>query len=129
MFSSFSVVDALAVVAGLTVIAAINWYFFVAEGASASATGAVHGMAEVAITVSGGYQPSTVRVPAGTPVRLIFERQETNSCSEELVMADFGIRRFLPAFQQTAIELAPMSPGTYEFTCGMSMLRGKVVAE
>jgi plastocyanin domain-containing protein len=129
MLSSFSLVDAAAIAAALTVIAAINWYFFLAERASAVAVRASSGVLEVAITVNGGYQPATVRVPAGVPVRLIFDRQETNSCSEEIVFADFGVRRFLPAFQQTAIEITAESPGTYEFTCGMSMLRGTVVAE
>ena len=42
---------------------------------------------------------------------------------------DFGIRRFLPAHQKTAVELTPTAPGTFEFTCGMSMLRGTLVVE
>ena len=42
---------------------------------------------------------------------------------------DFGVRAFLPAHQTTAVEITPAQAGTYEFTCGMSMLRGRVVAE
>ncbi len=129
MFSSFSLVDALAIAAGLTMIAAINWYFFLAERSVATATSTSGGVSEVAITVHGGYEPSTVRVRAGAPVRLVFDRQETNGCSEEVVFADFGVRRFLPAFEKTTVEIRPEKAGTYEFTCGMSMLRGKVVAE
>lgn len=129
MFTSFSFVDAAAIAIALTVITAINWYFFLADRSSAVATRASGGVPEVAITVHGGYQPSIVRVTAGEPVRLVFDRQETNSCSEEVVLADFGVRRFLPPFSKTAIEITPQSPGVYEFTCGMSMLRGKVVAE
>jgi plastocyanin domain-containing protein len=68
-------------------------------------------------------------VRAGRPVRLVFDRQETSGCSEEVVFGDFGIRRFLPPHARTAIELTPPAPGTYEFTCGMSMLRGRLVAE
>jgi plastocyanin domain-containing protein len=70
-----------------------------------------------------------VRVKAGRPVRLVFDRQETSSCSEEVVFADFGIRRYLPAHQQTAIDVMPTAPGTYEFTCGMGMLRGTLIAD
>jgi plastocyanin domain-containing protein len=62
-------------------------------------------------------------------VRLVFDRQETSGCSDEVVIPDFGIRRFLPAFQQTAVELTPPAPGRYEFTCGMSMIRGSLIAE
>jgi plastocyanin domain-containing protein len=70
-----------------------------------------------------------VRVKAGRPVRLVFDRQETSSCSEEVVFADFGVRRYLPAHQQTAIDVTPTAPGTYEFTCGMGMLRGTLIAD
>jgi plastocyanin domain-containing protein len=68
-------------------------------------------------------------VPAGRPVRLVFDRQETSSCSEEVVFPAFGIKRFLPAHQQTTVEITPPAPGRYEFTCGMAMLHGAVVAE
>ncbi|MGQ0814367.1 MAG: cupredoxin domain-containing protein [Gemmatimonadota bacterium] len=39
------------------------------------------------------------------------------------------MRRFLPPHEKTTIEVRPEKPGTYEFTCGMSMLRGRLVAE
>ncbi len=126
-------IDWVVLAAGLGAILWVNWYFFLAErGAAVAATAAVGlpgGMREVAVTVRGGYRPSTVRVHAGRPVRLVFDRQETSGCSEEVVFGDFGVRRFLPANQRTAVEITPPSPGTYEFTCGMGMLRGKLVAE
>ena len=79
--------------------------------------------------MAGGYAPAEVRVKAGRPVRLVFDRQETNPCSEEVVIPDFGIRRFLPPHQKTAVEFTPTRPGSHEFTCGMGMLRGKVIVE
>jgi plastocyanin domain-containing protein len=123
--------DWFVVVAGLAAIGWVNWYFFVASRrVSASVmptrTGSV---AEVRITVRGGYDPATVRVKAGAPVRLVFDRQETSGCSEEVVFPSFGIRKFLPTGKPTSIEITPPAPGRYEFTCGMSMLRGAVVAE
>lgn len=87
------------------------------------------GVQEVSIAVHGGYDPSHVRVRRGTPVRLIFDRQETSGCSEEVVLPDFGIKRFLPAHQKTVIEFTPERAGTHEFTCGMSMLRGRLTVE
>lgn len=108
--------------AGIAGIALVNWWFFLAEG------GAAHGQ-EVKVLVRGGYEPSTIRVKSGQKVKLIFDRQETSSCSEEIVFSDFGIRRFLPAFKETTVELTPTQPGTYEFTCGMSMLHGRIIAE
>jgi plastocyanin domain-containing protein len=84
---------------------------------------------QLTITVDGGYSPNTVRVPAGRPVRLVFDRRDTSSCSEEVVFPDFGVRRFLPTGQRTVVEVTPPAPGRYEFMCGMSMLRGALIAE
>jgi plastocyanin domain-containing protein len=127
-----SATDWIVVVGGLGLIGWVNWYFFVAPrravaGVAAPSAGA--GPSEVHIVVRGGYEPATVRVPAGKPVRLVFDRQETSGCSEEVVFPDFGIRKFLPTGQPTAVEITPPAAGRYEFMCGMSMLRGAVVAE
>lgn len=130
MFASLGGIDWLVIAAAGTTILWVNWYFFAAERAPATAaTGATGGPQEVTITVHGGYTPSTIRVKAGAPVRLLFDRQETSSCSEEVVFGDFGIRTYLAAHQTTAVTVTPAKAGVYEFTCGMSMLRGKLVAE
>jgi len=121
-------IDWAVVVTGIAAIAAVNWWFF-GESAAAAATSAGAGIQEARIVVRGGYQPSTVRVKAGQRVRLRFDRQETAGCSEEIVFPDFGIKRFLPAHEETTIELQPLQPGQYDFTCGMSMLHGKLIAE
>ena len=109
---------------GIAGIAWVNWYFFVAGRKAMTAQGA-----EVFITVDGGYSPSTIRARAGVPLRLVFDRKDTSSCSEEVVFPDFGVRKFLPTGERTAIEITPPKPGKYEFMCGMSMLRGTVIAE
>lgn len=114
------------VLGGLLTIAWINWYFFLAQKATATATAGAGGVQEITIAVRGGYDPADVRVRKGVPVRLVFDRQETSGCSEEVVLPEFGIRRFLPAHQKTKIEFTPERAGIYEFTCGMSMLRGRL---
>jgi plastocyanin domain-containing protein len=126
--------DWLVVFVAAAAIGWVNWYFFVAgrrvAPATPSATNAMpNGPAEVHITVRGGYDPATIRVAAGKPVRLVFDRQESSSCSEEVVFPAFGIRKFLPEGKPTTIEITPPAPGRYEFMCGMSMLRGAIVAD
>jgi plastocyanin domain-containing protein len=124
--------DWLVIAAGLAAAAWVNWYFFVAERRTAlavAAPAASGGMPQVDIVVRGAYTPATIRVPAGRPVRLVFDRQETSSCSEEVVFPDFGVRKFLPANRKTPLEITPPAPGTYDFTCGMGMLHGRVIAE
>ncbi len=125
-----SISDLAVIAAGVAAIAWVNWYFFVAgRGQVTAATQDTAGRHEVTIVVRGGYEPATIRVQAGAPVRLRFDRQETSGCSEEVVFPDFNIRRFLPAHEQTVVEVTPPTAGTYEFTCGMGMLHGRVVAE
>jgi plastocyanin domain-containing protein len=119
----------LVLLGGIAAITWVNWYFFMARRTFASASLDPSGTQQIEIAVAGGYSPALVRVKAGRPVRLIFDRRETNPCSEELVIPDFGIRRFLPPDQKTAVEFTPKAPGSHEFTCGMGMLRGRVVAE
>jgi plastocyanin domain-containing protein len=122
-------IEIVVVLGAIGAIVWVNWYFFFAGAGSATAAVGAGGTQEVAIRVEGGYDPARFVVQRGKPVRVVFDRQETSSCSEEVVFPDFGIRKFLPAFSKTVVEFTPERAGTYEFTCGMSMLRGKVVVE
>ncbi|MQA90308.1 MAG: cupredoxin domain-containing protein [Gemmatimonas sp.] len=121
--------EIMVVVGAVAAIAWVNWYFFFAENRAVASAGVTGGVQEVLVRVEGGYDPSRIRVRRGEPVRMVFDRQETSSCSEEVVFPDFGIKKFLPAYSKTAVEFIPEREGTYEFTCGMSMLRGKIVVE
>jgi plastocyanin domain-containing protein len=121
--------ELIVLMVGVTLIALVNWYFFFAGRSAVAATSRGSGPDEVMITIHGSYDPSVVRARAGRPLRLIFDRQETASCSEEIVIPAFGIRRFLPPFKRTAIEITPERAGTFPFMCGMSMLHGTIVAE
>ena len=62
-------------------------------------------------------------------MRLNFYRDETASCSEQVVFSDFGIIKELPAYKTTSLEFTPESAGEFTFTCGMRMLRGKLIVE
>ena len=118
----------LVLVAGVAVIAWINWYFFVAPRSAVTAV-ADAGMQQVAVLVRGGYEPGVIHVRTGIPVRLVFDRQETSSCSEEVVLPDFGVRRYLAPFAKTAVDFTPDRAGTFDISCGMSMLHAKLVVE
>jgi plastocyanin domain-containing protein len=115
-------------VAGVALIGWVVWYFFLA-GRSEGRAEAVGGTQQIRINVKGGYTPAVVRVEAGRPVRLDFFRDETNPCTEEVVLPAFGIRTWLPAHQTTPVEFTPDAPGTYEFACGMGMVHGQLIVE
>lgn len=119
----------IGVIAGAVIlIAAVLWFFFGPKKAAAADVGE-HGVQEIKITVKGGYAPDVIAVKAGQPVRLDFYRDETASCSEQVVFRDFGVIKDLPAYETTSVEFTPEEPGEYTFTCGMNMMRGKVVVE
>jgi plastocyanin domain-containing protein len=116
------------VIGGVASIGFVVWYFF-GERDRVAATVGESGAQEVKITVKGGYAPDVIVVKQGRPVRLDFYRDETATCSEQVVFGDFGIARDLPAFKTTTIELTPEKTGEFTFTCGMNMIRGKLVVE
>lgn len=115
------------VVGAIALTGFVLWYFFGPKKAAAAAVGS--GLQEIKVVVKGGYSPDVIAVKAGIPVRLQFYRDETASCSEQVVFPDFGVARDLPAFQTTPIEFTPESPGEYTFACGMNMMRGKLIVE
>ena len=125
---SLDLKDFVVLATAIVGIAAVLWYFLGARRVARVATD-VRGVQEVTIRVEGGYDPPVVEVAAGRPVRLIFDRREKNPCSDELVIGAFGIRRELPPFERTTIEVTPPAPGKYEFTCGMGMLHGALVVK
>ena len=81
------------------------------------------------VRVHGGYRPDVVRARAGEPIRIAFLREETAACSERVVFPAFGKNAMLPYGERIVLELPPTPPGTYEFTCALNMLRGRLVVE
>jgi plastocyanin domain-containing protein len=116
------------VIAGAILIGLVLWYFF-GEREAVSAQVNESGLQEIKVTVKGGYSPDVIVVRQGKPVQLQFYRDETASCSEQVVFGDFSIVKDLPAFKTTPIEFTPDKPGEFTFACGMNMMRGKLIVE
>jgi len=114
-------------VLGLALVILVNWYFLFSRRRERQAVMKKDRLQEVTVRVKGGYDPDVTVVRKGIPVRLNFYRDETADCSEILVIGEFNIRKPLPAFKTTAIEFTPKEEGEYAFTCGMGMLRGKLI--
>jgi plastocyanin domain-containing protein len=118
--------ELIVVIIGSSLIGLTLWYFFGPRESTAARANA-QGVQEINIVVKGGYSPDVITVRAGQPVRLNFYRDETVACSDTVVLGDFGISRPLPAFHTTPIEFTPTDPGEFTFTCGMNMMRGKLI--
>ena len=120
-------VKLIVTVFGVGLIIFVNWYFLFSRRKAFQAELKEKGIQEIKVVVRGGYDPDTIVVKKGVPVRLYFYRDETADCSDTIVFGDFKIRKALPAFETTAIEFTPEKEGEYVFTCGMGMMRGKLV--
>ena len=76
-----------------------------------------------------GYQPASLKLERDVPARLTFVRQTDESCGKELVIPEYGIRRSLPLNESVTVEFTPRKAGEFAFTCGMNMLRGKIIVQ
>lgn len=112
---------------GAGLIALIIWYFWLSKPEAAKAASTVGGVQEAFIVVKGGYSPDRIQVEAGRPVRLMFNRQESDPCSDKVILDAFGVSADLPEGETVPVEFTPTTPGEYEFACQMGMLRGTVV--
>lgn len=112
------------IIVGLFTLAGIAftyWFFLMRKEKEVAVTSD-----SIDITVDGGYQPEVISIPTGKTTKLNFLRKDPSSCLEEVVLADFKIKKFLPLNQKISIEVTPEEKGEYNFTCGMNMFHGKI---
>jgi RND family efflux transporter MFP subunit len=84
----------------------------------------------VTVTLSDkGYQPETFSLRQGIPARVTFVRKVEATCGNEVVLADYNIKRELPLNQPVVVEFTPTKTGEFKFACGMDMLRGKIIVK
>jgi plastocyanin domain-containing protein len=122
-----SAADVVVLLLGIALIAGELWYFLAPGRAAAGPTAAA--VQDVHVLVKQGFEPDVIPVEVGRPVRLTFYRDETAECTAELIFETLDIRRSLPAFEPTVVEFVPTAPGDYPFRCGVTMMRGRVVAQ
>lgn len=79
-----------------------------------------------------GFEPDNVKVPAGKPVTLVFERTTDETCAKQIVvMLDGGktVQKDLPLNQPVEIAATFPKAGTLGWACGMDMLKGTIVVQ
>jgi len=116
-------------VGGLAAIGLVAWFFWFKRSVGVQASAVSGGYQEQMVLVKGGYTPDAIRVKAGKPVRLLFRREETAACSEQVILPDFGKSAPLPTGVVVPVEFMAGDPGEHEFTCQMGMLRGRIIVE
>lgn len=82
----------------------------------------------IKVTVSGdGYEPASIPVKKGQPVKLAFYRADVDNCGGEVVFSKQNIKKKLPVGETVLVEFTPTDAGEIAFTCGMNMYKGKLV--
>jgi plastocyanin domain-containing protein len=82
------------------------------------------------ITVSkNGFEPKSIGVKKGEAVKLAFIRTDAENCGEEIVFPKQNIKKPLPLNETVPVEFTPSESGEIAFTCGMDMLRGKILVQ
>lgn len=82
----------------------------------------------IKVTVSSrGFAPESIEVKKGQPVKLAFFRSGADNCAEEVVFPKLNTRKKLPVGKTVLVAFTPTDSGELAFTCGMNMMRGKIV--
>ena len=111
-------------ISGTVAVAATGWFFFAKKEDVEEAFGS-----SVSIKVDAGYSPSTIVIKKGQPVTLNIERIDASNCLEEIILPEWGIKKYLPVNKEISINLEPKKEGEYPFHCGMNMFHGKIIVE
>lgn len=84
----------------------------------------------VRITVNkNGFSPSSIMVEEGSPLTLIFKRPKNEGCGNKVVFPSLNITKDLPVGKNVTIKFTPDQTGEISFTCGMGMMKGKIVVQ
>ncbi len=84
----------------------------------------------VRISVSkDGFSPSTINVEKGHLLNLVFFRADNKGCGTEVVFPSLNIRKKLPLKKNVTIQITLKEAGEINFSCGMNMYKGTIIAE
>ncbi len=76
-----------------------------------------------------GYEPKSFTLKPNVLARVTFVREVEKTCGTEIVFPTYKISRPLPLNKPVVVEFTPDKSGEFYFTCGMGMLRGKLIVE
>jgi len=101
-----------------------------ASGSSTPITGAATlegAVQRIEIDAStGSYNPNTITLKAGVPAELTFS--QASGCLGQVMSQDLSFSEDLTTGPKT-VKLPALKAGTYQFSCGMQMVFGKLVVE
>lgn len=110
----------------VVLLIAVLWFWYMKNRPGVLAK-EVGGVQVFNITVKGVYNPSVIEAKLGKPIKINFNRQESDSCSQFVSFPDFKIRKELPENEIVTVEINPTNKGEFKFMCDMGMYQGKLI--
>lgn len=104
----------------------INFWSSAGSSGQAVSQGDVQ-VVEMAVTYR-GYEPSSIKLIKGVPVRWVIDGQQVSGCTNEIIVPELDIRKKLVQ-GENIIEFIPTKEGSISFSCWMGMVRGKFIVE
>ncbi len=77
----------------------------------------------------GGYEPASLELKRGVTARITFVRESKTTCGTAVLIPDYDKKQELPLNEPVVIQLTPRKSGEFAFTCGIGMLRGKILVQ
>ncbi len=122
---SVAILGALIIIGALAFLSQGFWTVPTINGNTVSSSS--NGVEEIRMVVNGAsYQPSTLTVTAGSKVQWLVDGTKAIGCTSYLLSPELGISKRLNKGSNMIEFTAPTKKGSYEFSCSMNMVKGKI---
>ena len=74
-----------------------------------------------------GFEPSSLKVKAGSPVTLKITRKTNETCAREITVPSEKLRVDLPLNKEVTVNITALTKGAVKFGCAMDMMIGGVM--
>ncbi len=76
-----------------------------------------------------GFEPSEISFIKSEPIKIAFYRTDAENCANEVIFKDLNITKKLPVGKMVMVEFTPKEAGEISFSCGMGMMKGKIIVQ
>lgn len=77
---------------------------------------------------SSGFQPDTLKIKKGVPVKWVIKGDQVTSCTSTIIIPSLNISKRIGS-GDNIIRFTPSQAGIIPYSCGMGMVRGKFLVE
>lgn len=74
-----------------------------------------------------GYEPSSLKVKAGSPIVLKITRKTNATCAREITVPSQKLKVDLPLNKEVVVNIASLAKGEIKFGCAMDLMIGGVI--